>query len=63
MTNIKRPSDYLMAQDLCDRQFCRRPMSWGGDFDDHYTAEDYDRRRYARDVQTRGYSSWDRCGR
>ena len=53
MTNIKRPSDYLMAQDLHDRQFSR-PMDFDGDFDDHFTAEDYDRRRWQRDARRYG---------
>ena len=26
-----------------------QPMDYDGDFDDHFTAEDYDRRRYQRD--------------
>jgi hypothetical protein len=67
MANIKRPSDYLMAQDLYDRQNCYRatfatftgragqPMDFDGDFDDHFTAEDYDRRRYQRDARQYGY--------
>ena len=72
MTNkrLMKPSDFLMAQDLHDRQFCHRatfatltgragqPMDFDGDFDDHFTAEDYDRRRAQRD----GWKtdSWDR---
>ena len=28
----------------------------GGDFDDFYTAEDYDRRRYQRDARQYGYN-------
>ena len=67
MANIKRPSDYLMAQDLYDRQNCYRatfatftgragqPMDFDGDFDDHFTAEDYDRRRWERDARRYGY--------
>ena len=27
----------------------------GGDFDDYFTAEDYDRRRYQRDARDYGY--------
>ena len=47
-----KPSDFPMAQsmtfaDLTGR--AGRPMDFDGDFDDHFTAEDYDRRRYARD--------------
>ena len=67
MANIKRPSDFIMAQDLYDRQNCYRatfatftgragqPMDFDGDFDDHFTAEDYDRRRYQRDARDYGY--------
>jgi|TARA_B100000085_G_scaffold161554_1_gene146948 hypothetical protein len=40
-----------------------QPMDFDGDFDDHYTAEDYERRQYQRDARDYGYSSWDRCGR
>jgi len=72
MTNKRplKPSDFLMAQDLHDRQFCHRatfatltgragqPMDFDGDFDDHFTAEDYDRRRAQRDGW--GTDSWDR---
>ena len=68
MTNKRplKPSDFLMAQDLHDRQFCHRatfatltgragqPMDFDGDFDDHFTAEDYDRRRYGRDARRYG---------
>ena len=66
MTN-KRPSDFIMAQDLYDRQNCYRatfatftgragqPMDFDGDFDDHFTAEDYDRRRWERDARRYGY--------
>ena len=72
MTNKRplKPSDFIMAQDLHDRQFCHRatfatltgragrPMDFDGDFDDHFTAEDYDRRRAQRDGW--GTDSWDR---
>ena len=53
-----------MAQDLHDRQFCHRatftgragqPMAWDGDFDDNFTAEDYDRRRWEREARRYGY--------
>ena len=66
MANIKRPSDFIMAQDLYDRQNCYRatfatftgragqPMDFDGDFDDHFTAEDYDRRHYERDARRYG---------
>ena len=40
-----------------------QPMDFDGDFDDHYTSEDYERRQYQRDARDYGYSSWDRCGR
>ena len=32
-----------------------QPMDWDGDFDDHFTAEDYYRRRYERDAREYGY--------
>ena len=35
-----------------------RPMDFDGDFDDHFTAEDYDRRRAQRDGWRT--DSWDR---
>jgi hypothetical protein len=68
MTNKRplKPSDFLMAQDIHDRQHCYRatfatltgragqPMAWDGDFDDHFTAEDYDRRRWERDARRYG---------
>ena len=47
--HIARPSDYAMAQSMHDQYYCRRPMAEDGDFDDHFTAEDYNRRRYQRD--------------
>ena len=69
MTNKRplKPSDFQMAQDLYDRQNCYRatfatftgragqPMDFDGDFDDHFTAEDYDRRRWERDARRYGY--------
>lgn len=36
-----------------------QPMDWDGDFDDHFTAEDYDRRRAQRDGWG-GRDSWNR---
>jgi hypothetical protein len=70
MTNKRplKPSDFIMAQDLYDRQNCYRatfatftgragqPMDFDGDFDDHFTAEDYDRRRWQRDARDYGYN-------
>jgi len=32
-----------------------QPMAWDGDFDDNFTAEDYDRRRWERDARRYGY--------
>ena len=46
---LMKPSDFPMAQSMHDAYHCRRPMDFDGDFDDHFTAEDYDRRRAQRD--------------
>lgn len=32
-----------------------QPMSYDGDFDDNFTAEDYERRQYQRDARDFGY--------
>lgn len=61
-----KPSDFIMAEPLTFASLTGRagqPMDFDGDFDDHYTAEDYERRQYQRDARDYGYSSWDRCGR
>ena len=53
-----KPSDFPMAQSLTFADLTGRsgrPMDFDGDFDDHFTAEDYDRRRYERDARRYGY--------
>ena len=53
-----KPSDFPMAQSLTFADLTGRsgrPMDFDGDFDDHFTAEDYDRRRYQRDARRYGY--------
>ena len=60
MTNKRplKPSDFPMAQSLTFADLTGRsdrPMDFDGDFDDHFTAEDYDRRRYERDARRYGY--------
>jgi hypothetical protein len=53
-----KPSDFPMAQSLTFADLTGRsgrPMDFDGDFDDHFTAEDYDRRRYQRDARQYGY--------
>ena len=53
-----KPSDFPMAQSLTFADLTGRsgrPMDFDGDFDDHFTAEDYDRRRYQRDARDYGY--------
>ena len=42
LTGRQQPANY--ATDMGD-----------GDFDDYFTADDYDRRRYERDARTYGY--------
>jgi hypothetical protein len=52
-----KPSDFPMAQSLTFADLtgrAGRPMDFDGDFDDHFTAEDYDRRRYQRDARQYG---------
>ena len=52
-----KPSDFAMAQSLTFADLtgrAGRPMDFDGDFDDHFTAEDYDRRRYERDARRYG---------
>ena len=58
MTNkrLMKPSDFPMAQEMHDAYQCRRPMAWDGDFDDHFSAEDYNRRRWQRDARDYGYN-------
>jgi len=59
MTNkAMKPSDFPMAQSMHDAYHCRRPMAYDGDFDDRFTAEDYDRRRAQRDGWRT--DTWDR---
>ena len=62
MTNkAMKPSDFPMAQSLTFADLtgrAGRPMDFDGDFDDHFTAEDYDRRRAQRDGWKN--DSWDR---
>ena len=60
MTNkrLMKPSDFPMAQSLTFADLTGRsgrPMDFDGDFDDHFTAEDYDRRRYQREARLYGY--------
>ena len=54
---LMKPSDFPMAQSLTFADLtgrAGRPMDFDGDFDDHFTAEDYDRRRYERDARRYG---------
>jgi hypothetical protein len=61
--HLKSIALQVMEQERRERATCRRAAEYDrvtfgdmvrgvtdeGDFDDHFTAEDYDRRRYARD--------------
>ena len=65
---LLKPSDFIMAEPLDESDLtglnAGQPMSYDGDFDDHYTAEDYERRAYARDARDYGYGgTWDRSVR
>lgn len=52
-TNTNSSFDRFTFANLTKR--AGQPMSYNGDFDDNFTAEDYERRQYQRDARDFGY--------